>query len=311
VKLDALAQPSIEGGRFLLVDYLPTYAGVLFVITLIWAGAPGSDLDFDRAWRTAADLNIGELVLLAVAVTLLAVLGHPLQLATVRLLEGEWPAWLGSLAALSRGHQRRRRAQLAAHEELPEDPAEPITEVQVQAAGLAGTRLRRLYPPADVLRPTALGNVLAAVETQAGEPYGLDAAVAWPRLYPVLGEQVRVITDDRRDTLDSTARLSATLAASAIVSAALLARSGWWLLLALVPLAVARIAYIGAVHAAAAYGEAVRAAFDLHHFDLIAALHIPLPKDLSSERILNTQFCDFWRQGVPIITSYDHPEQKP
>ncbi len=53
-------------------------------------------------------------------------------------------------------------------------------------------------PAPELLRPTLPGNVLAAVESRAGEPYGLDAVVAWPRLYPLLGEGVKAVVDDRR-----------------------------------------------------------------------------------------------------------------
>ncbi|WP_424535855.1 hypothetical protein ACOZ38_38385 [Sphaerisporangium viridialbum] len=306
MSLDALAKPGISGGRFLLVDYLPAYAASLMVLVLVWAGAPGRPVDLGRAWRTAAGLGAGEVVLLGVAITLLAVLGTPLQLALVRVLEGQWPrAGLAGLARRSRERQSRRRERLASAEELPEGQA---GEAEIQAAGVAGTRLRRLYPPAELLRPTALGNVLAATESQAGEPYGLDAVVVWPRLYPLLGENVKAVVDDRRDILDTAARLSVTMAATAVVAAGLLARSGWWLLLALVPLVIARVAYVGAVHAAVAYGEAVRAAIDLHRFTLVDALRLPLPHDPDDERRRNTLLCDLWRQGLPLPPEpYRHP----
>lgn len=303
-----LATPRLDGGRFLLVDYLPTYAAVLFLVVLVWAGAPGPEIDFNNAWRSAADLGVGEAILIAITITLIAALTHPLQLAIMRILEGGWPAWARPLTALSRTIQKRHRAQLAAREELPEDPAATISEQQIQAAGLAGTRLRRMFPPPDLLRPTTLGNALTAMEATAGEPYGFDAVVAWPRLYPVLGERMRIIVNDRRNTLDSAARISATMAVTTVISALALARSGWWLLLSLIPLALARIAYIGAVRAATAYGEAVRTAFDLHRFDLLTALHLPLPEDPETERRGNTQLCDSWRQGAPTKSKYCHRE---
>jgi hypothetical protein len=53
-------------------------------------------------------------------------------------------------------------------------------------------------------------------------PYGLDAVTAWPRLYPVLGEQCRTLVDDRRDTLDASVRLAATMAVTALASLVLL-----------------------------------------------------------------------------------------
>jgi len=308
VRLDTAARPGLEGGRFFLVDHLPTYAAALFVLTLVWAGAPGSPPDFDRAWRTAAGLGTGEVLLVALAVTLGATLGHPLQLAVVRLLEGGWPRWTTPVARASRARQLRRRALLAERAELPEDADMEPSNAEIQAAGLAGTRLRRGFPPAELVRPTSLGNVLAAMEWQAGEPYGLDAVVAWPRLYPVLGETTRAIVTDRRNTLDGAARLSVTMAATAGTSAALLLPSaGWWACLALLPLAVARVAYVGAVRAALAYSEGVRTAFDLHRFDMLTALHLPLPEGPEAERALNRELSSAWRQATPTTSRYDHP----
>ncbi|MFF5976963.1 hypothetical protein ACFY7C_36230 [Streptomyces sp. NPDC012769] len=304
MNFDALASPGFGSARFLLVEYLPTYAAGLAVLILVWAGAPGR-LDFGQAWHTAGHLAIGELLLLALAMTLLAFLGHPLQLALLRILEGGWP--LRRAADLSRRRQASRRARLAADEELP--PGE-LTEAQIQAAGQAGTRLRRLFPPTAVLRPTALGNVLAATEISAGEPYGLDTVVTWPRLYPLLPADTRRIVDDRRDSMDAAARLAVTMTATTLVTAGLLSVSGWWLMLALIPLVVARVSYIGAVHAAVAYGESLRSAVDLHRFALSEALRMPLPADLAEERLLNTRLSELWRQGVPMPeTAYEHPPE--
>ncbi|MEK8170988.1 hypothetical protein NKH77_19840 [Streptomyces sp. M19] len=92
-------------------------------------------------------------------------------------------------------------------------------------------------------------------------------------------------------------RLSVASGATALVSAGMLLRSGWWLALALVPAAVSVLAYRGAVQAALAYGDAVRAAFDLHRFDLLAALRLPLPGSVAEERALAGTLCAHWRQG--------------
>ena len=78
-------------------------------------------------------------------------------------------------------------------------------------------------------------NVLAAMQDTAGRAYGLDAVTAWPRLYPVLGEQCRTLVDDRRDTLDASVRLAATMAVTALASLVLLLGAGWWTALALLP----------------------------------------------------------------------------
>jgi hypothetical protein len=321
MKLSGTLQPPAglaAGRRFFLVGYLPTYAAVFFVLLLVWAGArgwrtpAGGSLSFARAWRTAAALGVGETLVLVLGVTLLAVLLAPLQTAVVRLLEGAWPEQLGV--------ERARRRQLRRKEAWEQRAALPgvgpflpwapttwtvraglIEPDAIQRAGAAGAELRRRYPLLDhLVRPTALGNALAAAEDTAGRAFGYDAVVAWPRLYPLLGEQTRLVVDDRRDTVDAAARMAVTTAATALVSAALLARTGWWLCLALVPVAVSWVAYRGAVQAALAYGESLHVAFDLHRFALLAALGVKVPDDPDEERRIAAQWCDLWRQGVPL-----------
>ncbi|MBJ6613791.1 hypothetical protein NC658_32940 [Streptomyces griseoincarnatus] len=91
-----------SSGWFFLVSYLPTYAGAL---SILWAGAPGGALSMRRAWRTAAGLGVGEIVLIAAGITVVAVVFQPLQLAMVRLLQGGWPDALG--AGLCRARHSR------------------------------------------------------------------------------------------------------------------------------------------------------------------------------------------------------------
>jgi len=312
VKLDAAGRPPADGSfgsRFYLVGYLPTYAAVLFLLVLAWAGAPrwhgrpSRRLSFSAAWSTASHLSIGEVVMVAIAVALLAVVLQPLQLAMVSLAEGAWPAWLGTKWA--RQWQRSRRTRLERKEKLLPRPER--TGEAIQRAGEAASELRRRFPkPEYLLRPTGLGNVLAAMTDHAGRVYGLDAVPAWPRLYPVLGGSVKSLIDDRRDTLDTAVRMAATMAVTVIASFVLLLGSGWWILLALIPLGVAVLAYNAAVQAALAYSEIVHVAFDLHRADLLAALRVELPRRQDAERALNEQWCDLWRQGIPLPVTLEY-----
>ena len=138
------------------------------------------------------------------------------------------------------------------------------------------------------------------MQDSAGRAYGFDAVTAWPRLYPVLGEQCKTLVDDRRDALDASVRLAATMTVTALASLVLLAGSGWPTALALVPLAMAVLAYNAAVQAALGYAETVHVAFDLHRADLLTALRMDPPGRQDAETILNEQLCDHWRQGIPL-----------
>jgi hypothetical protein len=190
---------------------------------------------------------------------------------------------------------------------LPGDAANRVRRnALIQQAGAMSVKLRTRYPDAEhAVRGTALGNALAAMEDSAGAAYGLDAVVAWPRLYPLLGEQVRALVDDLRDGLDAAARLAATCALTALITVGLLVwHSGWWTALALAPAVLAMVAYAGAVRAAVAYGDAVRVAFDLHRFDLLRALRLAVPSNQIDEQAANGRLCDFLRQGVPVPFTY-------
>ena len=74
------------------------------------------------------------------------------------------------------------------------------------------------------------------------------------------------------------------------------------------------LAYNAAVQAALAYAEAVHVAFDLHRADLLTALRMEPPGRQDAERVLNEQWCDLWRQGIPLPASLEYAtstNQKP
>ena len=315
MKLDAAMRPpsDLASARFFRTGYLPTYAAAVFLLLLVWAGAPGNPVDFTRAWRAANRLGAVEALLLALAIALLTVLLQPLQLSIVRVLEGGFPRWLGSGLAQTLQTRRKRRLERAVQQMIDEAGSlrddilnGPRRHEIVQQAGTVSALLRSRFPASDHrVRATALGNALAAAEDTAGAAYGLDSTVIWPRLYPVLRDQVRVIVDDLRDTLDASARLAATGALTAVATVALLAwHSGWRTLLALLPLSVAILGYVGAVRAAVAFGTGMRVAFDLHRFDLLHALGFSLPAKQDTEKAHNRAISDFFRQGVPVTFGY-------
>jgi hypothetical protein len=253
----------------------------------------------------ASQLSIGEIIMVALAIGLLALLLQPLQLALVEVAEGSWPACLVKTWACRRQLSRKKRLQAAQH--LP--AGSDLTDEEVQRAGAAGYQLRRAFPmPNHLIRPTALGNILAAMTDRAGRVYGYDAVIAWPRLYPVLGEQVKALVDDRRDNLDATTRMTATMAVTSVTSLILLVGSNWWILLALVPLGIAVLAYNASTRSALAYSEAVHVAFDLHRADLLTALRMELPRQQHAERALNEQWCDLWRQGIPLPRTIEYSD---
>ncbi|MDG4773607.1 hypothetical protein [Solwaraspora sp. WMMD792] len=283
--------------RFFLVSYLTTYAASLFLLLLMWADH-GRGVSFTRAWRTASQLTGVQVALVVLLVLVIAVLVTPFQLGLIRMLEGVWPRRLGGAWGLNRQLARKRKLEVAA---IPTStgPAE------LWRAGTTGLRLRMRYPlPDHLVRATRLGNILAAMEDRAGRDYGLDAVVAWPRLYPLLDTTTKAVVDDRRTTLDTMVRLAVTVFLTALASVVVLADDGRWLCLAAAPLAVSHIAYLGAIQAALAYSESVQAAFDLHHLAPAAAFGLSRPETSAAERTTNQQLCDLWRQSIPHPFNY-------
>ena len=297
----------VDGSRFAAVSQIPTYAAALYVALLVTAGAPAEHVDFTKAVHRLDQLSATTALVLGLAILLVALVLHPLQLPLVRLLEGYWPGHFGRTLAAVRVRQLERK-RVGQPETLPDRKPDPETDQAVLAkAWLDAQR----YPPGNVpLLPTALGNALRAAEATAGAAYGAEAVTWWPRLYNVLAVDVRSVVDDRRLQLDVACRLTATAAAAGVATLPLLARSGWWLVVAIVPFALAWTAYQAAVAAAVAYGEAVRAAFDLHRFDLLKALHVPLPANVDAERDLNRRLSRFWDQGVPLPLDFAYAHGK-
>jgi hypothetical protein len=139
---------------------------------------------------------------------------------------------------------------------------------------------------------------MRAGELRAGERYGLDTLLLWPRLYPLLADNVKALVDDRRAQLDLAGRFCIVGAIGTAVSFGLLVSHAAWLAVPAGCLAVTWLSYHAAIAAAAAYGEALETAFDLHRFDLASALHLPLPDDLAAEAAANAQLSQWLRQPL-------------
>jgi hypothetical protein len=84
------------------------------------------------------------------------------------------------------------------------------------------------------------------------------------------------------------------------LSAPLLGRLDPWSLTPIVLGLLARISYVGAANAAAEYAEDMNTAYDLHRFDMITALHLPLPADAEQELSDNTRLTAFLGSVGPL-----------
>ena len=310
MKLDGLIDSGLKeiGPRLSLIGLLPLLALFGLIAALLASGAPGSAPDTAKLIAAAKDPGGGDALLLVAGLLALALVVHPLQLTLVRLLEGYWGNTRGarSLAAWCTARQARRRQALVdalRHEGEGPPGAAALQRMQASAAAL----LQGFPASPERLMPTALGNVLRAAEDRPQRAYGLDGVTVWPRLFPLLPETMRNLLADARNQMDVALRFAAVFVLAALVCAALLWRYPPWAALALVGLFLAWLSYRAGVQAAAAYGQLVEVAFDLHRFALYPALHVSLPDDPDAERVLNAEVSAVLRQRVPPGYRYTHP----
>ena len=294
------------GRRFNLVNLVPSMALILFVAVLIRSGAATGSPNPAELLKSTS-WTVANLAATTLAVVVGSLLFEPFQIGLVKLFEGYWGD--SSLARALRDigvefHLRRFQVLKAV-----DNGVVPAISLQREAAaeGL------RLYPlERDRLMPTRLGNVLRSAEDRAGQRYGLQTVTMWPLLYPSVSASLTEALDGLRDQLDVAVRLCVMLLVAAIVSAAMLATDGWWLGVPVAAVLLAWLAYRSAIRTGVAYGEAMGWAFDLHRFDMLTALHLPLPADMAQEEEFNQQLSDFFAIGDPIggepaTHVYQHP----
>jgi hypothetical protein len=249
-----------------LSGLLPILFAALVVSALLWG--TGQELPFVggefEPTTGATDGREATAWLAGVAIALLV--SYPVLRELVRLLQGKEARWVPQIALryATRRQERRR---------------EWVPRITVE-------RYPR-YPMHSALRPTALGNVRAALAERIADRYGGDLAVLWPRLLALVPE------NERRDL--ASARRSAELplylgvgwfiaAAGAAVTCVFYLRASP-LLLGLVAgsLVLGRSAHRVAVAAGIEHAQRVESTFDVHRHSLLDAVGWRRPADDEEE----------------------------
>lgn len=315
------------GIRFNLVGILPSILLIVFSIILVfnWSDKPSQLPNIDLFIKKMDTMNLTESILLLVLVIFLSILTYPLQLRLVRFFEGYWANIfpVNKFASIGVTIHEHKRDKL---EKLDFDD------------------LYDYYPKEDLL-PTSLGNVLRASESIAGQRYGLDTVNIWPRLYPLIPDSLKNILIDQRNQFDLAIRFCAVFIIMAIISSLyyvgiiysasisefpytpilnlskgnvykdlsfiiiLGIKYGCWLLIPIFTIILSWISYKNSISIAISYGVSIKTAFDLYRFDLLKALHLPLPKNLSKEKEDNGILSDFLAYVDPKRNyefSYEH-----
>jgi hypothetical protein len=162
------------------------------------------------------------------------------------------------------------------------------------------------------LKPTALGNILAAAEMYPMEKYRMDGIIIWPRLYKVLPKEFRQEEEEKNNQLVfilNSTFLSVVLGIF-LVAIGLFGHFNFWLLnfrgiqeiptsfyfrgfetitpweyvaIGIIFLVLSRFLYQISLHAAEDHSLIVRAGFDLYRFELLKQMNYPIPRNRNDE----------------------------
>lgn len=333
--LSQAAGKALGGARFTVVSVLPVAVLAGYVTALVTSGAYAGDavhlahvVKQDPTW----------LALAAFGCLLVGLLLRPFQVALVQILEGYWQGRAVPEVAAAFATERHRRrlhtAVVVSDIAVPDASGTDFADVvdlarrRSRAARIAARAENRMlrYPTGphpipsaaegddDRLMPTMLGNILREGEDTSGRRYGLDLASVSHRLYPQLSPKLTTAVNQQLDLLDTTCALSVCFALATLAGAPLLGRLDAWSLAPFVTALLSVAAYRGSMRVAADHGELLAAAFDLHRFDMLTALHLKLPSTPAEEYEWNRVLTEFFASPKTLAkdellgVAYDHPD---
>lgn len=280
-------------GEKLAERWILTVVGPAFVF---WVGGGiayvlHSHMDLvylSQAWTTLTFLEQGTIIVTALVLVVFssAIVEHA-QENLLKLVEGYWP---GIFASLRFRLADRKFSEIASKREELEKLKETTTMRGLARKSQLDNELAHLPVVKAHAMPTILGNLLSAAERYPEIRYGLGAMVCWPRLYPLLSDTLRDDVAFARERLNQSTRLMAWGIFFSIWTI-----WQWWALLGLL---IAWLAYRGMIIAAGVYGDLIRAAFDIHRFDLYESLNWPLPCEPENEKTMGKQVTEFLFRGV-------------
>jgi hypothetical protein len=282
-----------------------------------WVYANGGFFGSQNGWQklleqwdrvAPADQSITQVavvLLLLLLVATSAQLINSLSVPVLRLLEGYWPSWINPLRRALVAYRRRRidrdttrwRELYLRRDSLT--PAESAAYVRLNA------RRADLPPDPGDSMPTALGDLLRAIETRPRHRYGLDAVICFPRLWMLLPDPARTDMAAARSGLDPPVRL--WLWSLLFVIWAPLA---WWAVV--VAIVGMTVAYRLECAAAREYGQLLQAAFDLFRSRLYEAVGVVMPGDPNVERRAGNELTTLLERGpadaFPGSTTISHAD---
>ncbi len=292
--------------KSLVRSYLFAHFTPALVLTGVHALLAAYFFPLDRFWighwETMPDAFKPLVFLLPAAfIGLLTLILNPALLALYGGLVGDriWP--LGRFRQrMQERYAARRRRIVAIDEELARTGHNAALAQEADELTYAN---RLCYPPdeSQVVR-NALGNALLAAECYPARMYGMHHRTLWPRLLAVVPAEFAAALDRARMLLDLIVNLSLVCVLVGVDILGLAAQTQRWELLAggLGAGVLAYLAYRLAVPAAIAWGQQVKAAYDLYRRDLLVQMELTPPPTLAEEKALwvqVSQFMMYWEES--------------
>ena len=263
-------------------------------------------------------LGVGGIAFLALLSVGLGVIIHPIQFAVVQFFEGYWGITLIAQAIRAR---RIRHYQCLCQQLSSErlytwkklnylravGDKDPVIRAQLLSRRDEAIRIGGNFPSAiNKVMPTRLGNVLRRAESLAGRQYGMDALQVVPQLLLIAPSNHVDYVNDQRTQLDLAVRMTLISAAASATAVVFLWPYRFWVLVAVIPYALAYLSYRGAVIAGGHYGSALDTLINLDRFALYEQLHLQLPATTAGERLTNAKMARLFRYA-PGSIEYEHP----
>ena len=270
-------------GSFLTASLLPAFFAVLGNIALFTV-LVGPDALAAWLYNLSSFEETIVTVIILVVIMMVGVLLRALSFVTVGFFVGELVP--RSVAAWStRGQQRARsRAQSLLGDDANSSSAHPLRE---QVRRLVAQR----YPQDETaLRPTRLGNTLAAGAEYPWTIYAMDGLLWWSHLTPVLPSYVSDPMEGAQARLLGLLNLSlvfGVIACEAVVVLGLVGQQ--WTAALGVAVAGGVLAWLGyhaAVSQALEVTSQIRVAFNLYRQEILKQMGLAIPKTMAEERAL-------------------------
>jgi hypothetical protein len=143
-------------------------------------------------------------------------------------------------------------------------------------------------PRTGEVAPTALGTLGYANAEYVKRNYGIDLAVVWPRLFPLIPTGLAGQIVEAEAAIEQLIAFSTTSVLFGLVASVLAAsHRASVILCVLLPLGsylLAFLVYRAVLSTAGQWSQLVRTAVDLHRFELLDALHLARPQTSAEDR---------------------------